>query len=96
MNVREEIEKHFRIYGEEKIGKTVRFYVVPLSPESEIRKLLHLLSQSYEVGLRYQYGEMVLELKEIERKESYLTNIILFMQPSLPPQPLVRPSTVRR
>lgn len=79
MNVREEIEKHFRIYGEERIGKTVRFYVVPVSPESEIRKLLHLLSQNYEVGLRYHYGEMVLELREIERKESYALNVILFI-----------------
>jgi len=79
MNLKDEVEKHFRIYGEERIGKTIRFYVVPISPESEIRKLLHLLSQNYEVGLKYHYGEMVLEIKEIERKENYAVNIILFI-----------------
>jgi len=79
MNLKELIEKHFRIYGEERIGKTIRFYVVPISPESEIRKLLHLLSQNYEVGLRYHYGELVLEVKEVERKENYALNIILFI-----------------
>ena len=79
MNLRELIEKYFRIYAEEIVGDTLRFYVIPTAPESEVRRFLHFLSQEYEVGLRYHYGEMVLELKRAERRENYAINLILFI-----------------
>ncbi len=79
MNLKEEIGRYFKIYSEEKIGNTLRFYVVPVASDVEIRRLLQILSQEYEVALRYHYGEMVLELRRIEVKENYIVNILLFI-----------------
>ncbi len=79
MNLEEEIGKYFRIYSVEKFGDVVRFYVVPIASERDIRRFIATLSQSYSVSLRYIYGELVLELKRAERKERYRTNIILLI-----------------
>ncbi len=74
-----EIEKYFKVYSVEKIGDVVRFYVVPIASETEIRRFIAALSQKYSVSLRYIYGELVLELRKAEVKEKYRTNIILLI-----------------
>jgi len=79
MNLRAQIEKYFKIYGEERVGDTLRFYVIPVATEVEIGKFFQMISEEYEVSLRRYYGELVLEVKKIERKENYLLNILLFI-----------------
>ncbi|WP_290596617.1 MULTISPECIES: site-2 protease family protein [unclassified Archaeoglobus] len=79
MNLREEIEKYFRVYSEERVGETMRFYVMPVASDVEIRGFLQMLSQEYEISLRYYYGEMVLELRKTVVRENYIVNVLLLI-----------------
>lgn len=79
MNLRDEIQKYFKVYSEEKIGDTLRFYVIPVANEIDVRRFLQSLSQEYEVTMRYHYGELVLELHRAKDKENYTLNIILLI-----------------
>lgn len=79
MNLREEIEKYFKVYSEERVGETLRLYVMPVASDAEIRRFLQMLSQEYEVSLRYHYGELVLELRKIAVKENYIVNVLLLI-----------------
>lgn len=79
MNLRDEVSRYFRVYREERAGEVLRFYVVPIASDVEIRGFLYRLSQEYDVALRYHYGEMVLEVRKRVVKENYLLNIILLI-----------------
>ncbi len=78
-DVEPEIGRYFKVYHAERVGDVVRYYVVPTASEAEIRRFIAALSQKYSVSLRYIYGELVLELKKVEVKERYTTNVILLI-----------------
>lgn len=74
----EEIERYFKVYNVEKINGVTRFYVIPKADPKEIKKFIARLSASYEVTLKYHYGELVLEI-ESEKKERVWINVALLI-----------------
>ncbi len=75
----EDIEKYFRVYHSEKIENGYRFYVIPQASEYEIKKFLARLSNEYDISLNYRYGEYILELKKVEKRERIWLNVLLFL-----------------
>ncbi len=80
MNLEEQISEYFRIYGSEPIEGGYRFYVIPTRSPEETKKFLAVLSQRYNVALKYHYGEIVLEIREHEKtKDRIWINIVLLV-----------------
>ena len=69
----------FLIYQKEARGDLVRFYVVPLVSlrSREMTRFFQEISAEYDVRLKTEHGEFVLEFKK--RRERYTLNIILFI-----------------
>ncbi|MET1124524.1 MAG: site-2 protease family protein [Archaeoglobaceae archaeon] len=71
-------DRVFRVYGVEKVSDGYRFYVIPKAEASEIKRYISDLSRRYDVSLKYEFGELVLEIKEM-KGENYWVNVLLFL-----------------
>jgi len=76
-DLEEEISKYFKIYNFEIKDEIYRFYVIPIAEAKQIRSFLAMLSQSYDVSLKYIYGEMVLELRKIKKERVWINLVLL-------------------
>jgi membrane-associated protease RseP (regulator of RpoE activity) len=74
-----DVERYFNVYNIEELKDGYRFYVIPLAEDREIKRFLAMLSESYDVSIKYHYGEIILEIRRSVKKERIWINVLLFL-----------------
>ncbi len=78
-NVEREVSRYFQVYGREVDGDVLRFYVIPTTDATSVKAFLAQLSHHYDVSLTYRFGELVLELRPLTKKEKIWINVVLLV-----------------